>query len=152
MVSLRIYFSLITQRSLPRIMNFSQVKASDEELRVMLESGLVLREAGRLEEAEKIFEGVRELVPKSDVPLVALSSLAVRRGDFDEALRLCEEALKADSESVFARVHHAEVLLYQQRREEAIGELKAIIETAPESPHAQTARALLDATRLMEQN
>ncbi len=133
-------------------MNFSQVKTSDEELRVMLESGLVLREAGRLDEAEKIFLGVRELVPKSDVPLVALSSLAVRRGDFDEALRLCEEALKTDPESVFARVHHAEVLLYQQKREEAIAELKSIIEAAPESPHTQTARALLDATQLMEQN
>lgn len=133
-------------------MKFSQVKTNDEELRVMLESGLVLREAGRLDEAEKIFEGVRELVPKSEVPLVALSSLAVRRGDFDEALRLCAEALKTDPTSVFARVHHAEVLLYQQRREEAVAELQQIIETAPESPHTQTARALLDATQLMEQN
>ena len=133
-------------------MNFSQVKANDEELRVMLESGLVLREAGRLDEAERIFLGVRELVPKSDVPLVALSSLAVRRGDFDEALRLCDEALLTDPKSVFARVHHAEVLLYQQRREEAETELRDIIETAPESPHAPTAQALLDAARLLEQN
>ena len=131
-------------------MKFSQVKARDEELRVMLESGLVLREAGRLDEAEKIFHGVRELVPKSDVPLVALSSLAVRRGNFDEALRLCDEALKADPTSVFARVHHAEVLLYQQKREPAERELRRIIEDAPESPHTQTARALLDAAQLME--
>lgn len=133
-------------------MNFSQIKASDEELRVMLESGLVLREAGRLDEAEKIFQGVRQLVPKSDVPLVALSSLAVRRGDFEEALRLCEEALMSEPSSVFARVHHAEVLLYQQRREEAEKELREVIETAPESPHTPTARALLDAAQLLEQN
>ena len=133
-------------------MNFSQVKAGDEELRVMLESGLVLREAGRLDEAERIFLGVCELAPKSDVPLVALSSLAVRRGDFDEALRLCDEALSTDPNSVFARVHHAEVLLYQQRREEAETELRDIIETAPESPHAPTAQALLDAAQLLEQN
>ena len=134
------------------LMNFTQVKASDEELRVMLESGLVLREAGRLDEAEKIFLGVRELVPKSDVPIVSLSSLAVRRGDFDEALRLCEEALAIDPTSIFARVHHAEVLLYQRRREEAEIELHEIIKVAPESPHTRTAQALLDAAQLMEQN
>jgi tetratricopeptide (TPR) repeat protein len=133
-------------------MNFSQVKTSDEELRVMLESGLVLREAGRLDEAEKIFLGVRELVPKSDVPVISLSSLAVRRGDFDKALRLCEEALAIDPTSVFARVYHAEVLLYQRRREEAEAELRDIIEFAPESPHARTAQALLDAAQLMEPN
>ena len=134
------------------LMSFNQVKASDEELRVMLESGLVLREAGRLDEAEKVFLGVRELVPKSDVPVISLSSLAVRRGDFDEALRLCEEALTIDPTSVFARVHRAEVLLYQRRREEAEAELREIIKIAPESPHARTAQALLDAAQLMEQN
>lgn len=134
------------------MLKLSQVKTSDEELRVMLESGLVLREAGRLEEAEKVFQGVRRLVPKSDVPLVALSSLAVRRGDFEKALQLCEEALTTEPTSVFARVHHAEVLLYQQKRAEAEKELREIIELAPESPHAPAARALLDAAQLMEQN
>jgi len=133
-------------------MEFTQVKTGDEELRVMLESGLVLREAGRLEEAEKIFLGVRELAPKSEVPLVVLSSLAVRRGNFDEALRLSEEALAKMPSSVFARVHHAEVLLYQHKREQAEKELREIIKTAPDSPHSHTAQALLDAAQLMEQN
>lgn len=130
-------------------MEFKQVKAGDEELRVMLESGLILREAGRLEEAEKIFLGVAELAPESEVPLVVLSSLAVRRGDFDEALRLCEEALRKVPSSVFARVHRAEILLYQKNREEAEKELREIIESAPESPHSRTAQALLDAAQLM---
>ena len=118
----------------------------------MLESSLVLREAGRLEEAETIVRGVRVLVPKSDVPLVVLSTLAVRRGNFEEALQLCEEALTEDPTSVFARVHHAEVLLYQRRREQAEKELREIIETAPDSPHSPTAQALLDVAQLMEQN
>ncbi len=117
----------------------------------MLEAGLVLREAGRFDEAEKIFEGVRLLVPQADVPLVALSSLAVRRGDFEKALRLSEEALQAAPSSVFARLQHAEVLLYQQRREEAERELHEIIENAPDSPHTPAARALLEAMRLSGQ-
>ncbi len=131
-------------------MRLEAVKTSDEELRVMLESGLVLREAGRLDEAEKIFQGVRELAPQSDVPLVALSSIAVRRGNFDEALRLCEEALRQESNSLFARVNHAEILLYQKNREEAGRELREIIETAPpDSPHRRTAQSLLDAMQLI---
>lgn len=125
-------------------MKLEEVKVPDEELRVMLESGLILREAGRLDEAEKIFFGVRELVPESDVPLVALSSIAVRRGDFDEALRLCEDALRNEPNSLFARVNHAEILLYQKKREEAEAELREIVESNPDSPHSRTAQSLLD--------
>jgi predicted Zn-dependent protease len=90
----------------------------------MLESGLVLREAGRLDEAEKIFQGVCEIVPDSDVPLVALSSIAVRRNNFEEALRLCEDAIRHQPNSLFARVNRAEILLYQKKREEAETELR----------------------------
>lgn len=117
----------------------------------MLESGLVLRQAGRLDEAERIFQGVRELMPESDVPLVTLSSIAVRRNDFDEALRLCEEALRRQPSSLFARVNRAEVLLYQKRREEAEAELREIIKTDPESPHSRTAQSLLKAVQMVSE-
>lgn len=130
-------------------MRLEDVKTSEEELRVMIESGLVLREAGRLDEAEKIFRGVNELVPHSDVPLVALSSIAARRGNFDEALRLCDKALQEMPESLFARVNRAEILLYQQRREEAEVELREIIEIDPQSPHSKTAEVLLDVAQMI---
>lgn len=130
-------------------MRLEEIKAGEEELRVMIESGLVLREAGRLDEAEKIFRGVNELVPHSDVPLVALSSIAARRGNFDEALHLCDKALQQVPESLFARVNRAEILLYQQRREEAEAELHEIIEKDPDSPHSKTAEVLLDVARMI---
>lgn len=134
-------------------MRLETVKTSEEDLRVMLESGLVLREAGRLDEAEKIFQGVLELVPKSDVPLVALSSIAVRRGDFDEALRLCEEALQYQSNSVFARLNRAEILLYQKKLDEAERELRQITETvSADSPHYRTAQSLLETMKLIPEN
>lgn len=131
-------------------MEFRQVRSSDDELRVMLESSLILRQAGRFDEAETIARGVRELAPDSDVPLVVLSSLAARRGDLDEALRLSEEALNRDSTSVFAKVQHAEILLYQGKREQAETELREIIENAPASPHVHAAEALLEAARMLE--
>lgn len=127
------------------------IKVSDEELRVMLESGLVLRQAGRLDEAEKVFRGVHELMPDSDVPLVTLSSIAVRRNDFDEALRLCEEALNHQPESLFARVNRAEILLYQKKRDEAETELREIIKINPESPHSRTAQSLLKVAQMISE-
>ncbi|MEP6901862.1 MAG: tetratricopeptide repeat protein [Actinomycetota bacterium] len=130
-------------------MKLEAVKVNDEELRVMLESGLVLREAGRLDEAESIFQGLCRLVPQSEVPLVALSSIAVRRSNFDEALRLCEEALRQEPLSLFARVNRAEILLYQKKRNEAEAELREIIQTDPDSPHSRTAHSLLEVARLI---
>ena len=129
-------------------MKVDPFKTDEEELRVMLESGLILREAGRLDEAEKIFLGVREIAPHADVPLVALSSVAARRGNFEKALELCDEALRCEPRSLYARVNHAEILLYQKRRAEAETELHAIIEADPDSPHSRTAQSLLEVLQM----
>jgi Flp pilus assembly protein TadD len=130
-------------------MRLSHVKPSDEELRVILESGFVLREAGRLDDADTVFRGALELLPDSDVPRVALGTVELQRGRFAEAQALCEEALRVRPESLYARVHHAEALMFQRRREEAEAELNEIIGSDPQSPHSRTARALLEAADLI---
>jgi Flp pilus assembly protein TadD len=130
-------------------MRLSHVQPSDEELRVILESGFVLREAGRFDDAETIFRGALELLPDSDVPRVALGTVELQRGRFTEAQALCEEALRVRPASLYARVHRAESLLFQQRREEAESELREVMAADPDSPHARTARALLEAADLI---
>jgi tetratricopeptide (TPR) repeat protein len=130
-------------------MRLSHVKPSDEELRVILESGFVLREAGRLDDADAVFRGALELLPDSDVPRVALGTVELQRGRFAEAQALCEEALRVRPESLYARVHRAESLLFQRRREEAEEELREVMAAEPDSPHARTARALLEAADLI---
>lgn len=130
-------------------MRLSHVKPSDEELRVILESGFVLREAGRLDDADAVFRGASELLPDSDVPRVALGTVELQRGRFAEAQALCEEALRVRPESLYARVHRAESLLFQRRRDEAEEELREIVSLEPDSPHARTARALLEAADLI---
>ena len=115
----------------------------------MLEAGFVLREAHRLDDAETIFRGVIELLPDSDVPRVALGTVELQRGRFTEAQAACEEALRLCPASLYARVHHAEALLFQQKRIEAESELNEVIASDPESPHSRTARALLDAADLI---
>jgi len=130
-------------------MRLTHVRPSDEELRVILESGFVLREAGRLDDADAVFRGALELLPDSDVPRVALGTVELQRGRFAEAQALCEEALRVRPESLYARVHRAESLLFQRRREEAEEELREVMTAEPDSPHARTARALLEAADLI---
>jgi predicted Zn-dependent protease len=130
-------------------MRFDQVRPNDEELRVILEAGFALRYARRLDEAADIFRGVVALLPDADVPRVALGTVELERGKFTEAQSACEEALRHDPNSLYARVHRAEALLFQRKRSEAEAELNAIIVTDPESPHSRTARALLEAADLI---
>ena len=130
-------------------MRLRDVRPADEELRVILEAGFVLREAGNLDDAESVFRGVMELLPQSDVPRVALSTVQLQRGRFVEAEAACEEALSLKPDSLYARVHRAEARLFQRRREEAEAELKEVVDADPESPHSRTARALLDAADII---
>jgi predicted Zn-dependent protease len=130
-------------------MKVADVTISDQELRVMMESGFVLREAGRLDAAEAVFRGVLELIPRSEVPLVALATIELQRGKIDHAVALAEQARRVNPQSLYARVHHAEALLFGGRRDEAEGLLGEVIAADPASPHTQTARRLLEAADLI---
>lgn len=130
-------------------MKISDVSISDEELRVMLETGYILREAARFDEAEAIFRGAMELMPDSEVPQVGLGTVFLQKGDFAAAQNVCREALQNKPSSSYARLHYAEALLFGRQRERAEIELQKVIEAAPDSPHSQTAQALLDAADLI---
>jgi tetratricopeptide (TPR) repeat protein len=130
-------------------MRLDQIKPTDEELRIILEVGFALRYAKRLDEAADVFLGVMEFLPEADVPRVAFATVELDRGKFVEAQAACEEALRLHPDSLYARVHRAEALLFQRRRVEAESELHAIIATDPESAHSRTAAALLQAADLI---
>jgi predicted Zn-dependent protease len=130
-------------------MKISDVTISDEELRVMLETGYILREAAKFAEAEAIFRGVMELMPDSEVPQIGLGTVFLQKGDFAAAQNICEQALRSQPSSLYARVHYAEALLFGKYREQAETELQKVIKSAPDSPHAQTAQSLLDAADLI---
>lgn len=130
-------------------MKINDVSISDEELRVILETGYILREAARFDEAEAIFRGASELMPDSEVPTVGLGTVFLQKGDFSAAQSVCEQALRSQPLSLYARVHYAEALLFGKQREQAEAELQKVIQSAPDSPHSQTARALLAAADLI---
>jgi predicted Zn-dependent protease len=130
-------------------MTIAEIPVSSEELRVMLETGYILREAAKFEQAEAIFRGVMEFMPESDVPQVGLGTVFLQMGDFSAAQEICEKALEQNPDSLYARVHYAEALLFGRQRSRAESELREIISGSPDSPHSQTAQALLDAADLI---
>ena len=126
-------------------MTVKQIPISDEELRVLLETGYILREAAKFDDAEAVFRGVMEFLPDSEVPQVGLGTVFLQRGDFQTAEEICRTATETNPSSLYARVHYAEAMLFEKKRDEAEEILKNIISENPESPHSHTAEALLDA-------
>lgn len=130
-------------------MTLSEISVDAEQLRVMLETGYILREAARFDEAEAVFRGVMELMPESEVPRVGLGTVYLQRGDFAEAEAICGQAFKDHPNSDYARVHYGEALLFGQQREKAEAELLEVKRKNPDSPHGKTAQALLDAADIV---
>lgn len=130
-------------------MKFADVRPTDEELRVVLETGFVLREMGKFAEAARVFRGAAELIPTSDVPFVGLGTVEFQQRKFDSALEAYEKALEIKPDSLYARVHRAETYLFQGEREKAESELHDIISTDSNSPHSRTAQALLEVADLI---
>jgi len=130
-------------------MELRHVQPASEELRVVLETGLYLRDAERYDEAEAVFRGLMELLPDSELPRVALGTVEMKRGRLDEALAAYDEALRLSPLSSYARVHRAEALLYQRRRAEAEAELNQVILGDPSSPFSRVAQTLLEGAEVI---
>ncbi|MFN0120271.1 MAG: tetratricopeptide repeat protein [Blastocatellia bacterium] len=126
-------------------MKLAQVQPDPDQLKTVLEIAFALCDLGRGGEAADIFRGVAALMPSSAVPLVGLARTYIQAGQYAAAQVACEDGLRAEPDSGYARVHRAEALLFQGARMEAESELEAVLEAEPDSPHGHTARALLDA-------
>jgi Flp pilus assembly protein TadD len=130
-------------------MTVNEISVDSEQLRVLLETGYILREAARFDEAEAVFRGVIELMPDSEIPRVGLGTVYLQRGDFAEAEAICKQAFEDHPNSNYARVHYGEALLFGRQREKAEAELLEVVRKDPDSPHARTAQALLDAANIV---
>lgn len=124
-------------------MTYQPLNLTGEELKVLLETGFLLREASRFEDAESVFRGCVELMPESEVPLVGLGTVFLQKGDYQKALDVCRKAVARNEASQYARLHLGEALLFNSRNDEARNELDRVIESAPETTYAETARRML---------
>ena len=130
-------------------MKFTEVKISDDELRVILEIGFLLREMSQFGEAAEIFRGAAELIPDSEVPLVGLGTVEFQQRNFVDAHQAYTRALEIKPQSLYALVHQAEAWLFEGQRERAEEQLHEIIAADSDSPHSRTAQALLDAADII---
>jgi len=123
-------------------MKFSEVSPTDDELKLLLEVGFVLRETGRFTDAATIFRGVAAFLPDSVVPQVALGTVYLQQGLFSSAEETLAAVLRSHPESSYARFHYAETLLFQQRREEALAELESLCAKDLDPSQQRAAQAL----------
>jgi tetratricopeptide (TPR) repeat protein len=121
-----------------------RVNASNEELAFLMETGFLYRDLRKYEEARAVFNGVRALLPKSEVPEVALGSVAFQQGDFAGAGRHYRRALALNRRSAWIYAHLGELALFEMDKEQARICLKTAIDLDPRGSYGKLARALLD--------
>lgn len=120
------------------------ISPSQEELAFLMEAGFLYRDLQKNEEARDIFKGVRALAPKSEVPEVALGTVAFQEGNFEAAGKHYRRALELNPRSAWAYAHLGEAVLFQIDKERARAYLKIAIDLDPRGDYGKLARALLE--------
>ncbi|HKA01654.1 MAG TPA: tetratricopeptide repeat protein [Candidatus Solibacter sp.] len=120
------------------------INPSKEEIAFVMEAGMLYRDLRRYQEAREVFNGVRILAPTSDVPEVALGTVAFQNGDFERAGMHYRRALKLNPRSAWAYAHLGELALFEMDKEQARAHLNTAIDLDPRGDHGKLARALLD--------
>lgn len=119
--------------------------------RMHLPLALVLRELGRLDEAQEHLERAGTRKPAIHDPLLAAvqrektgatvlvnaGAQAFERGDLEQALALFARAVELDPESSSAHANFGAALLRAEREDEAHHHLKAAVELAPDDADAR---------------
>ena len=128
------------------------VDVPQPEAALLLEAGYLYMEMGKPKDAEEVFAGVAALLPKSDVPLVALGNLEFSQGRFQRALTHHTAALKVKPSSALAQAHVGEALLWLKRVDEGVKALNKAVQMEPDGMPAKFAKALLEAHAAGELN
>jgi tetratricopeptide (TPR) repeat protein len=123
----------------------SLVPLAKREAMILLEAGYLWLEMGQFEKAKDVFAGAAVLMPKSEVPQLALGALEFAQGRHDKALQAYRAAQRLAPGSGLPRAHAGEALLFMGKVPEALKELKAAVDLDPEGDGARLAKALLEA-------
>jgi tetratricopeptide (TPR) repeat protein len=123
----------------------SLVPLARREAMILLEAGYLWLDMGQFEKAREVFAGAAVLMPKSEVPQLAIGSLEFAQGRHDKALQAYRAAQRLAPNSGLPRAHAGEALLFMGKVPEAMKELKAAMDLEPEGDGARLAKALLEA-------
>lgn len=128
----------------PEIAN-SLVPMDRQQARVLLEAGYIWMDMGQYDKAREVFTGAAALMPKSEIPQIALGTLEFAQGRHDKALQAYRAAQRLAPRSGLPRAHAGEALLFMGKVNEAVKELKAAQDVEPEGDGAKLAAALMAA-------
>lgn len=123
----------------------SLVPLDKQQARILLEAGYIWMDMGQYEKAKEVFTGVAALMPKSEIPQIALGTLEFAQGRHDKALQAYRAAQRLAPRSGLPRAHVGEALLFMGKVNEAVKELKAAQDVEPEGDGAKLAAALMAA-------
>jgi tetratricopeptide (TPR) repeat protein len=123
----------------------SLVPVSKHQAQLLLEAGYLWLDLGSADKAREVFLGVAALMPRSEVPQLALGTLEFCLGRHEKALQAYRAAGRLSPRSGLPRAHAAEALLFMGKVDEALKEIKAAIDADPEGDGARLAQALLEA-------
>ncbi len=118
---------------------------SREHLALMMEAGYILLGMRRFKEAGEVMEGIAAMAPDSDIPLVAVGSVAFCQGKFRTAVKEYERALKLNPTSMFAKAYRGESLFFMGQHDAAREQLTSVVKEDASGKAGIFAKALLDA-------
>lgn len=123
----------------------SLVPTAKQQAMILLEAGYLWMDMRRFDRAKDVLAGAAALMPKSEVPQLALGTLEFVQGRHEKALQAFRAAQKLAPRSGLPRAHCGEALLFMGKLKEADKELKAAIELEPKGDGARLAKALIEA-------
>src|SRR6188768_1279072 len=91
---------------------------------LLLEAGYLLMELSKHQEAEEVFSGVAALVPRSEVPHMAMGHLYFSMGRFGPSLKSHQRAIELNPDSAAAHAATAETLFFLRKPQEAQESIK----------------------------
>lgn len=126
--------------------NGSLVPVTKDQAMLMLEAGYLWARLGKVDSARELLNGAALLMPKSDVPHLALGDVEFESGDFAKALAAYRKAQQLAPKSSLHRARVGNALLCMGKANEAMKELKSAIDLGGDG--AQLAQELISLKEL----
>jgi len=123
----------------------SLVPMTKQQAMLMLESAYLWMDMGKFDNARELLTGAAQLMPKSEVPQLALGTLEFNQGKHDKALQAFRRAQALAPRAALPRAHCGEALLFMGKVNEAMKELKSALDLEPGSDGAKFAQSLIEA-------
>lgn len=117
------------------------VRLPADEVATLAASAQQSAQAGRLDEARMLLEGLIALEPQVAFLHTTLGCVLVRMGREEEALKAFDEALRLDATDVAAHTHAGELRLERAESERALKHFDEAIAQDPEGRNAFANRA-----------